>query len=117
MPVYGWRVVAANNRPLGRSARHWQTFDQTLDDARRLYHRLDDSVPAISFHKHDSRWSWSLTVDGETVATSVNRYLRRAECVRALTTFVDAVSAGEPETDRVRPNRFHSQRHAFGELA
>ena len=97
----GWRVLAANNRPLGRSA---QVFAERecQDEVARLQKRLPDAVSSVLFDAARGHWTWTLLLDEVPVAVCVHPYLRRIECGRALAQFVAALENGDPELERVR---------------
>lgn len=103
-PRYGWRVIAANNRPLGRSASVFDSYESCRTAAELLRDEVDKDRATSAVHFNNSRghWTWSVTVDETPVAVCVHPYLRRIECVRALRQFVEAVAAGVPSAEGVR---------------
>jgi hypothetical protein len=101
-PRYGWRVIAANNRPLGRSATVFDSYEACRDAAEQLREAVDDASSAVHFNSTRGHWTWSVTIDEAPVAVCVHPYLRRIECVRALRQFVEAVAAGVPSAEGVR---------------
>jgi hypothetical protein len=103
-PRYGWRVIAANNRPLGRSANVFDSYEACREAAELLRYEADQHRATSSVHFNNSRghWTWSVTLNEAAVAVCVHPYLRRIECVRALRQFVEAVAAGVPSAEGVR---------------
>jgi hypothetical protein len=103
-PRYGWRVIAANNRPLGRSAGVFDSYETCREAAQLLRGEAvqDRAISAVHFNNARGHWTWSVTVNEVPVAVCGHPYLRRIECVRALRQFVEAVAAGVPSADGVR---------------
>src|SRR6202012_757524 len=84
----GWRMIAANNRPLGRSMHTFASFDDSVESGRTLHQRVEELSSSALFDSHRGVWSWTVLLDGAPVATSVNTYNRRIECLRALRQFL-----------------------------
>ena len=101
-PRYGWRVIAANNRPLGRSATVFDSYQDCRDAASSLHERIDETSTSVLFNTSRGHWTWAVSLDARPVAVCVHPYLRRIECVRALRQFTDAVTVGVPSADGVR---------------
>jgi hypothetical protein len=101
-PRYGWRVIAANNRPLGRSATVFDSYQGCRDAATSLHERIDETSSSVLFNTSRGHWTWAVSLDARPVAVCVHPYLRRIECVRALRQFTDAVTLGVPSADGVR---------------
>ncbi len=98
----GWRMIAANNRPLGRSMQTFATFEASVESALVLHQRVDEVSSSALFDATRGVWSWTVLLDGSPVAASVNTYNRRIECLRALRQFLEAVAGAEPVADEVR---------------
>ncbi|WP_338178802.1 hypothetical protein [Jatrophihabitans sp.] len=101
-PRYGWRVIAANNRPLGRSSAVFDSYHSCRAAAEELQQRVDDATSSVLFDNSRGHWTWAVALAGTPVAVCVHPYLRRIECVRALRQFVEAVTAGVPSAEGVR---------------
>ena len=101
-PRYGWRVIAANNRPLGRSATVFDSYQDCRDAASALHDRIAESSSSVLFNTTRGHWTWTVALDARPVAVCVHPYLRRIECARALRQFTEAVSAGVPTADGLR---------------
>jgi len=101
-PRYGWRVIAANNRPLGRSATVFETYEDCREAAAALHDRIEQTSSSVLFNTTRGHWTWTVSLDARAVAVCVHPYLRRIECARALRQFTEAVSAGVPAADGLR---------------
>jgi hypothetical protein len=105
----GWRLLAPNNRALGRSA---ATYDTVLacQEAAVLLHTAHALLqPSITVGS-DGRWSWSIGLDGTALATSASVYFRRMEVTRALHLFRETVATTEVRFDEVRDLGLHGPR-------
>jgi hypothetical protein len=98
----GWRVIAANNRPLGRSATVFNSDHECQAAVGLLQDQLSDVVSSVLFDSVRGHWTWALLLGGTPVAVCVHPYLRRIECSRALAQFIAAIEVSEPEHERVR---------------
>lgn len=107
---FGWRLVAANNRPLGRSMNVVESLTACRHHADRIHRRITDAVPSTSLDLGRAHWRWLLELDGVAVAVSVHPYMRRVECVRALGQFVTAVGVADPEEGVIKHFGPHSLR-------
>jgi hypothetical protein len=97
-----WRIVAANNRPLGRSAAYYPTLAACAESARTLRAAIGEAVGAVSSDIRSGHWRWTLSLEQIPVATCVHAYERRVECARALTQFIEACRVADPSPDEVR---------------
>jgi hypothetical protein len=98
----GWRVIAANNRPLGRSAEVFGSSAECAEDAARLRHGIERLATSVLFDAAHGYWQWAVALDGRAAAVCVNPYRRRVECERALAQFLDAVRTTDPTVDELR---------------
>lgn len=98
----GWRLDAANNRPLGRGV----SAHGTVDDCRRWLVGLRASAnvlaQAVTFDVISGLWTWRVTRDEGVCAVSVRTYQRRFECRRAVSHFLDALVDADPQDGVVR---------------
>jgi hypothetical protein len=99
-----WRVLAANNRPLGRSATPFNSLLECHTAALTLHQRVAEISSAVLFYPVDGHWRWTVSLDGVPVAEQVHLYQRRVEANRAVKQFLTAVSAVCPIADEVRPS-------------
>jgi hypothetical protein len=88
---YGWRLLAANNRDVARSARLFGDVDECLVAVAELRRQFDRSVP-VALRIGRSEWSWRLRVDDVDVAVSSRSYQRRLQCTAACGLFLELVS-------------------------
>lgn len=122
---YGWRLVAANNRPLGRGATVEASWDDCLARAAALHaalsaapelstatDRIGSAIVPDALH---GVWSWRVVLDGELAAVGVHPYLRRVECARGLAQFVASAGAADPADGVVRHFGPHSLRGYEGD--
>lgn len=98
---FGWRVIAGNNRPLGRSWTAFDSFPACIESARRLHRDVALVSTSVLFESRRGHWYWTASLDDEPVAACVHEYKRRIECTRALEQFLQAVAYGEPAVDQV----------------
>lgn len=89
--AFGWLLVSANNRLLGRSPGLFADFTAGHDAVvalRRDHERLEGAVLAV---RDTARWTWQVRRDGVVVAESSRPYLRMRECRYNLERFLAAV--------------------------
>ena len=87
----GWRLIAANNRSLGRSWVAFDSFEACVQAATLLRERLDEVTSSVTFDSRHANWSWTVLLGDNAVAVCVRAYRRRVECLRALEQFLAAV--------------------------
>ncbi|MDQ2837483.1 MAG: hypothetical protein M3Y42_13700 [Actinomycetota bacterium] len=102
-----WRLVAANNRSIGRATSVFLGVGECVDDIARLTEQVGQSSASVQAHTDGhstagSHWSWTVLLAGDPVAVSIHRYQRRVECERALRYFLDAVRLAPPVSQSVR---------------
>jgi len=73
---YGWRLIGANNRELGRSAMTFLGYQSTRRAVSQLKDGLGRLVPGSTNDPATGRWGWRLELDGTTVAISGRWYER-----------------------------------------
>jgi hypothetical protein len=88
---FGWRLAAANNRELGRSASVFADLGSCRLAVARLSSSIDSTVPATTIDDVTGLRAWQLSLDGELVAVSARRYHRQRECLYSLANFLEAV--------------------------
>lgn len=99
---FGWRLAAANNRPLGRGVRMHASLTECRAAATRVQRAVAESRPPTAVEVARGRWSWRITLDGLVAAVCVHPYLRRVECLRALEQFVGAIQVADPAAGVLR---------------
>jgi hypothetical protein len=113
---FGWRLAAANHRPLGRARIAHTSLDECRADASRL--RREWAALRSILATEAGLWTWQLTIGAEPVAVCVHPYARRIECVRGLNQFLEAAGIAEPDEGVVRYFGPHSLRgFLFAEAA
>jgi hypothetical protein len=94
-----WRVLAGNNRPLGRSMSTYDTFGECVAATDALRASAEQLKAAVTFDHKNVSWRWTLALDEVAVAVSVRSYARRIECTRALQQFIDIVETAPQVVD------------------
>jgi len=87
---YGWRLLAANNRELGRSPVAYADVTECEQAAARMVTGFDGLTTNVSADSVRGLWRWRLDGDSGAVAVSSRLYLRQRECVYSLRQFVQA---------------------------
>jgi|GEM_PF-6502007 len=82
-----WRLLAANNRDVARSATAYADLDACLGAVADLQARIAD-VAAVAARAGRADWSWRLRLEGDDVAVSSRTYQRRLQCEAACALFV-----------------------------
>ena len=91
---FGWRMLAANNREVARSASTYAELASCIDAVRDLRIHVSDGL-AIASRTGRADWSWRLRIDGADEATSSRTYQRRLQCEAACALFVELVPDAE----------------------
>jgi hypothetical protein len=97
-----WRVVAGNNRPLGRSATAFASLAECVAAATQLHREVGRADSSVLFDVADGHWRWTVALCGQSAAVSAHAYKRRTECIRSLEQFIVAASHAAPEPDGLR---------------
>lgn len=114
---FGWRLVAANNRPMGRAIRTSSTLADCRRAATLVHRRSADAAQSAVVDVARGHWTWRVGIDGVPAAVSVHRYLRRVECLRALSQFIAALERADPAEGVVRsfgPNSLRAYEPSAG---
>ena len=90
-----WRLVAANNRVLGRSAGTYRGEDTCRAAAAELAKNLDDATQLVSVDAR-GRWTWTLSVGDVEYAQSAHPFPRRVDCLRTLTLMTNGLRVADP---------------------
>jgi hypothetical protein len=97
-----WRVVAGNNRPLGRSATVFPSLVECVAAATELHRGISQADSSVLFDVADGHWRWTVALGGQSVAVSAHAYKRRIECIRSLEQFATAAARAAPEPEGLR---------------
>jgi hypothetical protein len=92
---YGWRLMGANNRELGRSALSFVSYPQTRWAVRQLQMQVDQLVRRTLVDPGTGRWSWRIELDNEAVAVSARWYERDHDSRLAMAKFVALMPEAE----------------------
>jgi hypothetical protein len=82
-----WRLLAANNRDVARSAVAYGRLDDTLDAVAELQEKVTNAI-SVSTRSGRADWSWRLRLVGRDIAVSSRTYQRRLQCEAACALFV-----------------------------
>jgi hypothetical protein len=96
-----WRLMAGNNRPLGRSWTIYPSLEEVVESARQTSARADE-LEALPSLDPQGAWRWVASLDGSPVAASVVRYPRRLESERAIRQFIVAIGTATIEPTDLR---------------
>lgn len=105
-----WRLLAANNRAMGRSARTFDSIEACFESAIELHRRIQLANYVTSYSHASSRWNWAVQLDADVFAVNAHLYQRRIECIRGVRQFLEAVAAAPPIVNHIR----HIGARSFG---
>jgi hypothetical protein len=94
-PTVSWRLLAPNNRPMGRSIGVYSSTAQCQAAAELLTSEHVHLCSSV-FVDSDGRWRWAVSLDGRPLAESPTGYFRRLELSRAMTLFLTTVANVTP---------------------
>jgi len=89
-----WRLLATNNRDLGRATSTYPDAAECRAAVRQLQDRAD-RLRAVTVRTGSSAWSWRLLLDGAVVAVSSRDYQRRIHADYAGAVVLDLVPKAE----------------------
>ena len=92
---YGWRLMGANNRELGRSAHSYPSYPVVRKAVRDLQAHANRLVRATVIDPATGRWGWRLDLDDRTVAVSGRWYERDHDSRVGMDKFVNLVPSAE----------------------
>jgi uncharacterized protein YegP (UPF0339 family) len=110
---FGWRLLAANNRDVARSAALFDDIEECYAAIRSLRADFDRAVPTV-LRIGRSEWSWRLRLGELDVAVSSRTYQRRLQCFAACDLFMELVreaSISEEHVPAQLPR--HSEAESF----
>lgn len=96
-----WRLVAANNRVLGRSVGTDRGEDACRHRAAELRDRVDDAVSLLAMDGL-GHWTWSVALDSVERARCAHPFARRVDCRRTLALFLQGARTADPQAGCVR---------------
>jgi hypothetical protein len=106
---YGWRLIGANNRELGRGLATFSGLREARLAAGAVRQRSAELREQMDNDPDNGSWGWRASLDGAVAAMSGRRYQRMRECsynfqqfVVGLATAVENLSPTSPQRIRVR---------------
>jgi hypothetical protein len=101
---YGWRLIGANNRELGRSPSTYDGLAEARAIAGTVRARAAELTTLVTNQESDGSWAWQAQLGGAVVAVSGRTYLRQRECQYNYQQFVVGIAlAGEILSPLPRP--------------
>ena len=92
---YGWRLMGANNRELGRSAHSYHSYPGARRAVRHLQQHANRLVRMTVIDPATGRWGWRLDLDDRAVAVSGRWYERDHDSRLGMDKFVDLIPDAE----------------------
>jgi hypothetical protein len=99
---FAWRMVAGNNRPIGRSPVAYPSLPASVAATAALRRDAELLEGTVVFDATKGEWRWIVTLAGTSVAVCVYPYARRVECARAMRQFIEAVRTAEADVSDLR---------------
>jgi hypothetical protein len=88
---YGWRLMGANNRELGRHAVSFVSYQGALRAIRHLKRGAGRALPYPTTDPRSGRWGWRIDLDGASVAVSGRWYERDHDARLGAARFVSLI--------------------------
>ncbi len=92
---YGWRLMGANHRELGRSAESFDSYPAARRAVLDLQQHVTRMVARTVADPATGRWSWRLELDGRAVAVSGRWYERDHDSRLGLDRFLHLLGDAE----------------------
>jgi hypothetical protein len=92
---YSWRLMGANNRELGRSAQHYESYAGARRAVGELQRHADRLVCTTLVDRGTGRWGWRIDLDGGTVAVSGRSYERDHDSRLGMDKFLGLLSEAD----------------------
>lgn len=108
-----WRMLAANNRDVARSASAFGDVATCVHAIEQLQ-RAVAAGSAVATRAGRADWSWRLRIDGIDVAVSSRTYQRRLQCEAACALFVELVPDASLVEVRAAIHVIAGSRHRVG---
>jgi hypothetical protein len=86
-----WRLVAGNNRAIGRSADVFASLAIAVAATQTVRDCVDRLVGMVTHDQANGNWRWTVSLGRDVLSVCVNAYMRRLECERALAQFLTSV--------------------------
>jgi uncharacterized protein YegP (UPF0339 family) len=91
---FGWRMLAANNREVARSAGTFDAVDVCMDAVTDLRRDVCTGT-VVASRSGRADWAWRLRIADVDVAASSRTYQRRLQCEAACSLFIELVPEAE----------------------
>jgi hypothetical protein len=117
---YAWRLCSANHRELGRGVTVHASLESVLGSLTYLRSNADRGVIGYLIAPSGGLWSWRMTIDAVSTATSSRAYYRQREAAYASAAFLAAVTVAVIPTvagKRHRGAQMNNRRTPNGEAA
>jgi len=92
---FGWRLLGANNRELGRGSSASKSIDDCADEASTLSAQCELIVFAHRRERSNEGWTWNGAFDRREVVRSSRSFRRERECMYNVEAFSEALSTAE----------------------
>lgn len=89
-----WRLLATNNRDLGRGSEAYPDREACWDAVLKLQ-RGAAELEAVLIRTGPSSWSWRIQVGSGTVAVASRHYQRRIQATQAAAVALELIPAAE----------------------
>jgi len=92
---FGWRLLGANNRELGRGSNASKSLDDCADEVSMLAAQCGLIVFANRRARSNDGWTWNGALDRREVVHSSRSFRRERECVYNVEAFTEALAYAE----------------------
>lgn len=94
-PWVAWRLLGANNREIGRSAKTYVDLTDCLSSIAMLRRLLPVAARRVGADPATGSWYWRLDAEGTSLAVAGRAYRRQSECVYSLEQFLRNAPAAQ----------------------
>ena len=105
-----WRLLATNNRDLGRGSEAYPGKEACWDAVRRLQRGAPD-LAAVLVRTGPSSWSWRIQAGRGTVAVASRHYQRRIQATQAAAVALELIPTAELSGLDPRAAPIHPRTH------
>jgi uncharacterized protein YegP (UPF0339 family) len=89
-----WRLLATNNRDLGRGSEAYPSKDACWEAVRELQRGVAE-LATVLIRTGPSSWSWRIQAGNGTVAVASRHYQRRIQATQAAAVALELIPAAE----------------------
>jgi hypothetical protein len=90
-----WRLVGANNRELGRSARTYENVAACRNAVAYLCENVEEAESRLGINNDTGLWTWRLDIGDQWLAAAGRFYQRRRECQYNVARFLAAAPTAD----------------------